>query len=713
MADDLNTRIRMTVRSSNLLQRAVDTTLSIEGQAADAAAVGAALAQKADVSQVTGISVNGQAADQQGKILIDGSDIPVSGEDATTLDEAIGDLQGRTAEDIPMSDESGAMSVAEAINTGVARNADAIPLEAGSETMVKDAIDALDTDVEAIKAWTADDIPMDSTQGAESVKGVVEGLEDDVEELQGQTAADIPLNAEPGAESVGAAVEDLQEGRVKTVNGQAADAEGEITLETVPFAEDLKTEDSVLSDMAFIVRTAGGQASIKTGDATLRKLTGQMVKTGYVPEELDISVQAEDRGEGEDPITADIDRDTWVAQAEESGTTVFVYSNGAWKLSGETVDLAEYGITVNGTAIAGDQITVKYVMEERGTVAQADPDALTATGWNLYNNDLGYARVAAYGGKYKVGGSYATIRFAKTPGGTSSAIVTDANGLFDITEDGYVLLTGGNGTDTYILCCWTDWEGGYSGDFEAYRESTVELAAIMASLPYGLCRAGDVFDEIDFTSKVITQRIGRVAYTEEARAEAAASGKAWEFDEDWIWIELDEPQTSSFSLTNTYHASEHGIEFFTGTLAPVGTEIAYGASLKDKVRRDMVTLSQQTLTDGQKNQVRENIAAAAADDLAALADKIASLQIRSIQVPLPATFAAGATHHTNLKTLIDADMPEGYKYLGLATFYGGASKIALIAARYDDSDWSFVAVNMAASAVGGKKTTIGYLCIKK
>ena len=710
MADDLNTRIRMTVRSSNLLQRAVDTTLSIEGQAADAAAVGAALAQKADVSQVTGISVNGQAADQQGKILIDGSDIPVSGEDATTLDEAIGDLQGRTAGDIPMSDETGAMSVAEAINTGVARNADAIPLEEGSETMVKDAIDALDADVEAIKAWTADDIPMDSTQGAESVKAVVEGLEDDVEELQGQTAADIPLNAEPGAESVGAAVEDLQEGRVKTVNGQGADADGEITLETVPFAEDLKTEDSVLSDMAFTVRTAGGQASIKTGDATLRKLTGQMVKSGYVPESLDISVQAEER---EDPITAGIDRDTWVAQAEESGTTVFVYASGAWKLSGETVDLAEYGITVDGTPVAGDQITVKYVMEERGTVAQADPDALTATGWNLYNNDLGYARVAAYGGKYKVGGSYATIRFARTPGGASSAIVTDANGLFDITEDGYVLLTGGNGTDTYILCCWTDWEGGYSGDFEAYRESTVELAAIMAILPYGLCRAGSVFDEIDFTSKVITQRIGRVAYSEAARAEAAASGKAWEFDEDYIWIELDEPQTSSFSLGNTYHASEHGIEFFTGTLAPVGTEIAYGASLKDKLRRDVLTKSQQTLSDAEQGQARANIGAGSAADVAALTDKIASMGIRSISVPLPATFAAGATYHTNLKTLIDADMPAGYRCLGVAAFYGGTSKIAVISARYEDTDWSFVAMNAAGSAYTGRSSVIGYLCMKE
>ena len=607
MADDLNTRIRMTVRSSNLLQRAVDTTLSIEGQAADAAAVGAALATKADVSQVTGISVNGEAADQQGKILIDGSDIPVSGTDATKLDVKIAALDGKTAADIPMSSATGAQSVADAINNGVARNADAIPLEAGSTTMVKGAIDSLNTNVTAIQGWTAADIPMTSDTNADSVKTVLDGLGEDVEDIQGWTAADIPVSSETGADSVKEQLDDLFDGRVKTVNGEEADASGEITLETVPFAEDLKTEDSVLSAMAFIVRTAGGQASIKTGGATLRKLMGGMVHTGYVAEALDISVQAEERGAGEVPITADVDRDTWVAYVEESGTTVFTYSSGAWKISGETVDLTDYGITVDGTAIAGDQLTVVYVMEERGEITQADPDELVSTGWNLYDNAAGYARVAAYDGKYKVGGSYSTIRFAETPTGTSSAIVVDEDGLFEVPGDGYVLLTGGNSTTTYIICCWSDWEGGYPGDFAAYSESVIDLTAVMQSLPYGLCRAGDVYDEIDFGTKQIVQRIGRSAYSAEARAAAETAGKAYVFDEDYIWVELDTAVTSSFSLGNTFNVDGHGIEYFTGTGAPVGTEIAYGASLKDKLRRDVLTISQQTLTTAQKRQAQENI----------------------------------------------------------------------------------------------------------
>ena len=148
---ELNTRVRFRVRSSQLQSVPVDDTLSIQGQAADAAAVGAALAQKADLSQVTGIKVNGQAADQQGLIYVDGSDIPVSGEDSTLISAKIAALDAKTAANIPMSAESGAQSIADAINGSVNRAADAIPLEAGSETMVKDAIEGLQGDTEDLQ----------------------------------------------------------------------------------------------------------------------------------------------------------------------------------------------------------------------------------------------------------------------------------------------------------------------------------------------------------------------------------------------------------------------------------------------------------------------------------------------------------------------------------------------------------------------------------
>ena len=138
----------------------------------------------------------------------------------------------------------------------------------------------------------------------------------------------------------------------------------------------------------------------------------------------------------------------------------------------------------------------------------------------------------------------------------------------------------------------------------------------MASLPYGLCSVGNVYDEINFNTKQIIPRVSRIAYSAEARAEAESSGRAYDFDEDYIYLEMTAQEiaagTSSFALENQYEANEHGLEFFPGTYAPVGSEIAYGASLKDKLRRDVLTISQQTLTADQKTQVMANIGASAA-----------------------------------------------------------------------------------------------------
>lgn len=613
---ELNTRVRMRVRASNLQSVPVDDTLSITGQAADAAAVGAALATKADISQVTGIKVNGQAADNQGLIYIDGSDIPVSDTDTTKLDAAIAALQAKNATTIPMSAEAGAQSIADAVNSSISRNADTIPLEAGSETMVKDAIEELQgdveelqDDVEAIQAWTAADVPY--AAGGDSVKKKLDDAGTAITAIQGWDSDDIPY-ADGEEDSIKDKIDDLNDGRVRTVNGQEPNASGAITLGTVPYADDLTTDDNVQADAAFIVRTAGGRASINSGHAWIRRLKGNCVHTGFVAEQLTMDVINESREDPGDEITAELTRATFIAYVTEDAVISMVYST-AWKVNGETVDPATYGVTVTGTPIAGDAITIHYVKEVRGTITPADPEELHSTGWNLFDHTNGYARVAAYEGQYKIGGAYSTIRFAKTPGGTSSPIVVDSYGLFSIEEDGYVLITGGNSTDTYVICCWSDWEDGYVGSFQAYDESVVDLTTIMQSLPYGLCSVGDVRDEINFNTKQIIPRVSRVTYSAEARAAAAASGKAYDFDEDYIYIEMTPEEiaaaTSSFSLENQYEANEHGIEFFTGTNAPVGTEIAYGASLKDKLRRDVLTISQQTLTAAQKTQVLSNIGA--------------------------------------------------------------------------------------------------------
>lgn len=589
MADELNTRVMMLVRSSNIVPVPVDDTLSISGQAADAKATGDALDLKADKSQITAISVNGQQADLQGKIQITGEDIPVSEEDETTLEEAVTDALSRTAEDIPMSDAEGAQSIAQVVNSTINRNADQILLATGSTTTVTQAITTL--------------------QEGETLLG------GRVTTLEGQTAADIPY-APQSEDSVKDKLDALADGRVVSVNGETADNSGEITLESVPLAVDLSTDRNTQVTGEFIARTTAGAASIANGAAHLNRILGHNDHPGFVAEVLTMEVIPMPRDD-DDPITATLDRDDFMEAVSGSVDLTFVYSTG-W-----SPDPASYGITVTGTPISGDVITVHYIEEQRGTITQAfdtEGDKIfIATGWNLYDNDVGYARVANYNYKYKIGGTYSTIRFKFNPADeTSYAVSVDANGLFSLPkingmtpDNGYIILTGGNATNTYITTAWTDWTGGYVGAFEAYEGTQIDLSGVLANFTYGLCRAGTVYDEIDLDSGTATQRIGRVAYSAEARADAEASGRQYEFDTDYIYYELApaDIQTSTFVLDNSFTADSHGIEWLEGTNAGPTVVASYKESLKDKLQRDVVTISQQTLEENQKAQIRTNIGA--------------------------------------------------------------------------------------------------------
>ena len=310
-------------------------------------------------------------------------------------------------------------------------------------------------------------------------------------------------------------------------------------------------------------------------------------------------------------ITATIDRDIWVSEVNASGTYTFTYTT-AW-----SADLTDYGITVTNDPIAGDQIVVVYVKEVRGTITVATPTKLVGTGWNLYDHSKGYARVVKYSNLYgyAISGTYTSIAFAETPTGTTTAITPDEDGLFTVSKDGYIIVTGGNGTDTAIWTTWSDWDESYDGNWEAYSESSVDISSIMsARFPYGLLKVGSgssaVYDEIDFVHKQAISRVSRVAYSDEARAAAAAAGRAYEFDENYIYQARASEIVNSITIDEEYVVSEHGLEYFASSTIPVYSEIMYGQNLKDKLKRDVVTLSEQTLTAGQKRQVKANIGAA-------------------------------------------------------------------------------------------------------
>lgn len=59
-----------------------------------------------------------------------------------------------------------------------------------------------------------------------------------------------------------------------------------------------------------------------------------------------------------------VDVDTFQTQISTTGEYVFTYDGADWTYGGDTVDLADYGITFTGTAITDDAITVTYTAAE-------------------------------------------------------------------------------------------------------------------------------------------------------------------------------------------------------------------------------------------------------------------------------------------------------------------------------------------------------------
>lgn len=395
---------------------------------------------------------------------------------------------------------------------------------------------------------------------------------------------------------------------VKSVNGVTADENGDIPINTVPYAQNLQSELAQRNTGTFIARTSGGSASIEDGDGWLMTIRGNSVHDGFVAESIEYEVTSS----AAEPIDITIDRDTFVSYVDESGTITLAYSGSAWSAS-----LANYGIEVVGTPVAGDIITITYQKEVPGTITNADPQSFVATGWNLYDNSAGYAKVVKYAHGYMITGTYSTAKYAATPTGTQTAIeITD--GQFDIPADGYIIVTGGNATDTAIFPVHTDWEGGYDGEFEAYTQTVIDLSTVMSGyFPAGLLKAGSSVDEINLNIGQAISRVEQMTNTASNMATAKASGREYEYDESYIYLARATAVAYAISLDGSITANDHGIEYFEGTEVPVYAEVLYGNNLKNKLERDVLTISQQTLQPAEQAQIRENIGALGADDLAA------------------------------------------------------------------------------------------------
>lgn len=472
---------------------------------------------------------------------------------------------------------------------------------------------------------------------------------------------------------------------VLTVNGEGPNADGNVQITRVDYAGDIESVFSQTSTGEFIQRTSGGTASIETGTAFLSRIMGHSVHIGHTPEVIQPTIT---------PSTADIEisinKATFRTAVTESGTITLTYTS-SW-----SEDPATYGITVTGTPANGDTITIVYTKEVLGTIYNATPSAFVSTGWNLYNHTDGYAKVVRYsdaeGYRIMGAGSTNTLYFSTTPTGTRSAI-TVTSGLFNPPSDGYVHVTNGDSSTTAIYPIWSDWESEpyagteKAGTWEAYTATTIDLSTVMgANFPNGMFEVDTTRDEINLSLGQAISRIERMTNDDEGvnLAAAEASGRAYTYDTDYIYLVRATPVTTNIEIDGSYSADDHGIEYFEDTEVAVKADTYYGANLKNKLERDVLTISQQTLTAEQKAQVQTNIGLATANNLTTTVagyalDARQGKTLKDSIVPDSYTASAYSSDLNNLKTgtvycsSSAANAPTAHNYYIMSFAYGSSS----------------------------------------
>ena len=202
------------------------------------------------------------------------------------------------------------------------------------------------------------------------------------------------------------------------------------------------------------------------------------------------------------------------------------------------------------------------------------------------------------------------------------------------TNDGYIAFSY---TGSPNICVHPSWTGTEDTTYEAYSVSSITIPTKDASntnLPtasYGMPAVGGTADVLSFDLKTYTQYIGRYAYSAANLATVQAMGVEYDYDSTNIFYVLPTPNTFylAASTSGVYECSDYGAEWFeTSTTVPINAEHLYGQNLRDKLRRDVVTISPMTgdnaLTDAQKATFRANIGAASADDVTQLNNDIFS-----------------------------------------------------------------------------------------
>lgn len=361
-----------------------------------------------------------------------------------------------------------------------------------------------------------------------------------------------------------------------------------------------------------------------------------------------------------DNLTISVDEAVFVQKMTGIGDTSMniTYDGESW-----SHNLTEYGISVSGTAASGDtiivnyqeatasaQIVVTYQEYITGTLRCTKPEMFKSVGLNHFNPDnvlSGYT-IDAYGNITAQAGSYVAWIHAKggletgycvydSLGGivrlafsdevptTSSLVDTGITQTLDSISstvmnetDGYIVVAT---TDVSRLCVHPHWSGYNDNVYEAYEESFVTIPTNDAEnndLPiadYGMPSIGSIADELNFATDTYIKRIGHMPFSEYNLSLIQEMGVSYDYDSnDLFYVLTEEEHYKITEMDAKYNVNDFGTEELLGTDIAADVTILYGANLRDKLRRDVLQISQQTLTAAQKTQVRTNIGVPSIDD---------------------------------------------------------------------------------------------------
>ena len=127
---------------------------------------------------------------------------------------------------------------------------------------------------------------------------------------------------------------------------------------------------------------------------------------------------------------------------------------------------------------------------------------------------------------------------------------------------------------------------------------------------YGMPKIGSAADRIDFEGAKYIKKIGRLQNTPANMSLVQELNTEYDYDNNYIYYVLDTPVTYTLAqINNEYTVNDYGTEQFISNYTSVALTATnyYGYNLKDKLRKDVLTISRQDLTLEQKRQVYYNL----------------------------------------------------------------------------------------------------------